>query len=136
ELPLERALARLSARGSARRLYHIPTPYFEGQAVANPQARRGHSRDHRPDCQQVLIGLVVSRDGYPLGYEVFAGNRNDGTTLRETVTRMEDGYGRQGRSWVLDRGMVSEASLDWLKGRGARSIVGTPRSRLKQVAHA
>src|SRR5262249_57978381 len=113
ELPLERALARLSARGSARRLYHIPTTSFGAQAAANPQARRGHSRDHRRDCKQVLIGLVVSRDGYPLGYEVFAGNRNDGTTLREIVTRMEDVYGRHGRIWVLDRGMVSEAHLDW-----------------------
>jgi len=136
EIPLPKRRGRLFGLAYDRLLDDLTRTYFEGQAVANPQARRGHSRDHRPDCQQVLIGLVVSRDGYPLGYEVFAGNRNDGTTLRETVTRMEDGYGRQGRSWVLDRGMVSEASLGWLKGRGARSIVGTPRSRLKQVAHA
>ncbi len=117
-------------------LYDITSTYFEGQARANPLARRGYSRDHRPDCKQVLIGLVVTRDGYPLGYEVFAGNRNDSTTVQEIVLRMEQRYGRQQRIWVLDRGMVSEATLDWLKARGAHYIVGTPRSRLKQFAQA
>jgi len=117
-------------------LYDITSTYFEGQAAANPQAQRGYSRDHRPDCKQVLIGLVVTRDGYPLGYEVFAGNRNDGTTVQEIVTRMESRYGREQRIWVLDRGMVSEATLDWLRQRGSRYIVGTPRSRLKQFARA
>lgn len=115
-------------------LYDITSTYFEGVAAANPQAQRGHSRDHRRDCKQVLIGLVVTRDGYPLGYEVFAGNRNDSTTVQEIVTRMEARYGRDGRIWVLDRGMVSEATLTWLKERGSRYIVGTPRSRLKQFA--
>jgi transposase len=117
-------------------LYDITSTYFEGEAAANPQARRGHSRDHRRDCKQVLIGLVVTRDGYPLGYEVFAGNRHDSTTLQEIVKRMEAFYGRNGRIWVLDRGMVSEANLTWLKERGSRYIVGTPRSRLKQFARA
>src|ERR1700730_9731443 len=115
-------------------LYDITSTYFEGQAAKNPQAQRGYSRDHRPDCKQVLIGLVVTRDGYPLGYEIFEGNRNDGTTVREMVTRMEDRYGREQRIWVLDRGMVSEATLDWLKERGSRYIVGTPRARLKAFA--
>jgi hypothetical protein len=63
-------------------LYDITSTYFEGQAKRNPQAQRGYSRDHRPDCKQVLIGLVVTREGFPLGYEVFAGNRNDGTTVK------------------------------------------------------
>jgi transposase len=117
-------------------LYDITSTYFEGQALANPQAQRGHSRDHRRDCKQVLIGLVVTRDGYPLGYQVFAGNRHDSTTLQEIVTRMEALYGPQGRIWVLDRGMVSEASLAWLRERGSRYIVGTPRSRLKRFARA
>jgi len=134
EIHLQKRLGRLFDLEYDLLLYDITSTYFEGQAAANPQARRGHSRDHRRDCKQVLIGLVVSRDGYPLGYEVFAGNRNDGTTLREIVTRMEDVYGRHGRIWVLDRGMVSEAHLDWLKARGSRYIVGTPRSRLKQFA--
>jgi transposase len=117
-------------------LYDITSTYFEGNAARNPQAQRGYSRDHRPDCKQVLIGLVVTREGYPLGYEVFAGNRQDGTTLKGIVTCMEARYGREQRIWVLDRGMVSEASLDWLKARGSRYIVGTPRSRLKEFAQA
>jgi transposase len=117
-------------------LYDITSTYFEGQALANPLAQRGYSRDHRPDCKQVLIGLVVTRDGYPLGYEVFAGNRNDSTTVQQMVLRMEERYGRQQRIWVLDRGMVSAATLDWLQQRGFHYIVGTPRSRLKQFAKA
>jgi transposase len=117
-------------------LYDITSTYFEGLAARNPLAQRGYSRDHRPDCKQVLIGLVVTREGYPLGYEVFAGNRHDGTTVKEIVTRMEERYGREQRIWVLDRGMISEATLTWLKQRGSRYIVGTPRSRLKQFADA
>lgn len=115
-------------------LYDVTSTYFEGLAAANPQAQRGHSRDHRPDCKQVCIGLVVSREGYPLGYELFAGNRNDSTTVREIVERMEARYGQQGRIWILDRGMVSDANMAWLQERGSKYIVGTPKSRLKQFA--
>jgi transposase len=136
EIHLQKRLGRLFGLQYDLLLYDITSTYFEGQAARNPQAQRGHSRDHRRDCKQVLIGLVVSRDGYPLGYEVFAGNRQDGTTLQEIVTRMEAYYGRDGRIWVLDRGMVSETSLTWLQERGSRYIVGTPRSRLKQFARA
>ena len=103
-------------------LYDITSTYFEGAAARNPLAQRGYSRDHRPDCKQVLIGLVVTRDGYPLGYEVFAGNRHDSTTVKEVVQRMEQRYGREQRIWVLDRGMVSEATLDWLSERGSRIL--------------
>ncbi len=113
-------------------LYDVTSTYFEGQALRNRLAARGYSRDHRPDCKQVCIGLVVSREGYPLGYEVFAGNRNDVTTLQEIVARMESRYGREGRIWAVDRGMISDANLQWLKQRGSRYIVGTPKSRLKQ----
>jgi len=136
EVHLQRRLGRLFQLEYDLLLYDVTSTYFEGQAAANPQAQRGHSRDHRRDCKQVLIGLVVTREGYPLGYEVFAGNRHDSTTVAQIVTRMEDRYGRQGRIWVLDRGMVSEATLAWLRGRGSRYIVGTPRSRLKQFATA
>jgi transposase len=115
-------------------LYDITSTYFEGQAAANPLARRGYSRDHRPDCKQVLIGLVVSREGFPLGYETFAGNRNDGTTVQEVVTSLEGRYGRDNRIWVLDRGMVSTRTLTWLRGRGSHYLVGTPKSQLKQFA--
>jgi transposase len=134
ELHLQNRLGTLFSLEYDLLLYDITSTYFEGVAAANPQAQRGHSRDHRRDCKQVLIGLVVTRDGYPLGYEVFAGNRHDSTTVQEIVTRMEVRYGRDGRIWVLDRGMVSEATLTWLKERGSRYIVGTPRSRLKQFA--
>jgi hypothetical protein len=74
-------------------LYDVTSTYFEGQANANPLAKRGYSRDHRPDCKQVCIGLVVTRCGLPLGYEVFAGNRHDSTTLQEIVATMEARYG-------------------------------------------
>jgi transposase len=114
-------------------LYDVTSTYFEGQAVRNPLAQRGYSRDHRPDCLQVCIGLVVTRDGYPLGYEVFAGNRHDNTTLREVVARMEARYGQSQRIWALDRGMISDSNLEWLKSRGSRYIVGTPKSQLAQV---
>jgi hypothetical protein len=112
-------------------LYDVTSTYFEGQANGNPQAQRGYSRDHRGDCKQVCIGLVVSRDGMPLGYEEFAGNRNDGTKLQEIVTTMETRYGKAGRIWVLDRGMVSEENIAFLRSEGRRYIVGTPKSLLR-----
>jgi len=113
-------------------LYDVTSTYFEGQANGNTLAARGYSRDHRSDCKQVCIGLVVSRDGFPLGYEVFAGNRRDSTTLREIVQRMEARYGREGRIWAVDRGMIDKANLKWLKERGSRYIVGTPKGELKR----
>ena len=112
-------------------LYDVTSTYFEGLAEANPQAQRGYSRDHRPDCKQVCIGLVATPDGFPLGYEVFAGNRTDVTTLEEIAGAMERKYGRARRIWVLDRGMVSEANLTFLRGRQGRYLVGTPRGMLK-----
>jgi transposase len=113
-------------------LYDITSTYFEGQCAANPLAKRGYSRDSRPDCLQVLIGLVVTDDGMPLGYEVFAGNRNDSTTIQEIVESMERKYGRADRVWVLDRGMVSDANLAFLRERGGSYIVGTPKALLKR----
>ena len=112
-------------------LYDVTSTYFEGQAKANPLAKRGYSRDHRPDCKQVCIGLVVTRCGLPLGYEVFAGNRHDSTTLEEIVETMEARYGKAQRIWVMDRGLVSEDNLDFLKGGNRQYIVGTPKSQLK-----
>lgn len=112
-------------------LYDVTSTYFEGQAEANPLAQRGYSRDHRPDCKQVCIGLVVTRCGLPLGYEVFAGNRHDSTTLEEIVTTMEARYGKAQRIWVLDRGMVSDEKIEFLK-EGRQYIVGTPKCRLKR----
>ncbi len=113
-------------------LYDVTSTYFEGEARGNPLAQRGHSRDHRPDCKQVCIGLVVSRCGMPLGYEVFAGNRNDVTTLAEIVETMERRYGRAERIWVTDRGMVSEENIAFLRQQQRQYLVGTPKSMLKR----
>jgi transposase len=113
-------------------LYDVTSTYFEGQANANPLAKRGYSRDHRSDCKQVCIGLVVTRCGLPLGYEVFAGNRHDSTTLEEIVETMEARYGQAQRIWVLDRGMVSEDNIEFLKAGWRQYIVGTPKSQLKR----
>jgi transposase len=117
-------------------LYDVTSTYFEGQAAGNPQARRGYSRDHRPDCKQVCIGLVVSKCGMPLGYEVFAGNRADVTTLQEIVETMERRYGQADRIWVTDRGMISAENIEFLRHGGRRYIVGTPKSMLKQFEQA
>ena len=88
---------------------------FEGQAEGNPQAQRGYSRDHRPDCTQVCIALVVTFDGFPLGYEVFAGNTHDSQTLQTIVATMEARHGALGRVWISDRGMASPENLTWLR---------------------
>jgi transposase len=113
-------------------LYDVTSTYFEGLCAANPMARRGYSRDHRPDCLQVCIGLVVTEDGMPLGHEVFDGNTHDSQTLEMVVNAMEAKYGRAQRIWVVDRGMVSEANLTFLRQRNAAYIVGTPKAMLRQ----
>src|ERR1035437_6515856 len=113
-------------------LYDITSTYFEGQAEGNPQAQRGYSRDHRPDCKQVNIALVVSRCGIPLGYEVFAGNRHDATTLEEIVAHMEELYGRAGRVWVMDRGLASEKNVRFLRAGGRRYLLGTAKNSLRK----
>src|SRR3990172_1016327 len=113
-------------------LYDVTSTYFEGECASNNQAQRGYSRDHRPDCRQVCIALVVSREGLPLGYEVFAGNRADVTTVEDIVKKIEVQYGAAGRIWVMDRGMVSQENLEYLRAGGRRYIVGTPKSQLKR----
>jgi transposase len=112
--------------------YDITSTYFEGSAKGNPQAKRGYSRDGRPDCPQVCIGLVTTREGLPIAYEVFDGNRADVTTTQEMVEIMETKYGKAGRVWVMDRGMVSEDNLEYLRSTGARYLVGTPKSMLRK----
>jgi len=113
-------------------LYDVTSTYFEGEATRNPQAQRGYSRDHRPDCKQINLALVVTREGLPLGYEIFAGNRNDVTTLEEIIETMEHRYGTADRIWVLDRGLVSEDHVAWLKAHHRQYIVGTPKSMLRR----
>ncbi|MBM3629781.1 MAG: IS1634 family transposase [Alphaproteobacteria bacterium] len=113
-------------------LYDVTSTYFEGEAEANAQARRGHSRDHRPDRKQVCIALVVTFDGFPLGYEVFPGNTNDSRTVRQIVDTMEARHGVVGRVWISDRGMASEDNLAWLRATGRRYIIGTPKAQLRR----
>ena len=114
-------------------LYDVTSTYFEGAAAGNPLAQRGYSRDHRPDCKQVNLALVVTREGLPLGYELFAGNRADVTTVKEIVETMERRYGMASRIWVMDRGMASADNLKWLKAHGRRYLIGSTRAVLKQL---
>jgi len=112
-------------------LYDVTSTYFEG--VADPQlCKRGYSRDHRPDCVQVNIALVVTREGMPLGYEIFPGNRVDASTVEEVVGSMEARFGKANRVWVMDRGMVSQDNLQWLSQTGRRYVIGTPKAELKR----
>jgi transposase len=112
-------------------LYDLTSTYFEGQAEAVPKAQRGYSRDHRPDCKQLVIALIVTPEGFPLSYEVFGGDRADKTTLTEILDAVETKYGKARRVWVFDRGIVTEENLKVLRERGAHYLVGTPRSELK-----
>jgi transposase len=114
-------------------LYDVTSTYFEGEAAGNPLAQRGYSRDHRPDCKQVNLALVVTREGLPLGYELFAGNRADVTTVKEIVETMERRYGMASRIWVMDRGMASADNLKWLKASSRRYLIGTTRAVLKHL---
>ncbi len=112
-------------------LYDVTSTFFEGSADF-PMAQRGYSRDQRSDCKQVCIGLVVSRCGMPLGYEVFPGNTADVSTVEKIVELMEQRYGKSNRIWVMDRGMVSEKNLTFLRQEGRRYLVGTPKGLLKK----
>jgi transposase len=132
EAHLSRRCGELFAVHNEVLLYDVTSTYFEGLAEANPQAQRGYSRDHRPDCKQVCIALVVTFDGFPLGYEVFAGNTNDSRTLQAIVATMEARHGMLGRVWITDRGMASAKNLAWLRDTGRRYIIGAPKSELKK----
>lgn len=113
-------------------LYDVTSTFFEGLAERNPQAKRGHSRDHRPDCKQVCIAMVVTREGVPLSYEVFDGNRVDVTTVEEIVGVMEKRFGLADRIWVMDRGMMSRKNIAWLQETGRRYVVGASRQEVRR----
>lgn len=112
-------------------LYDLTSTYFEGSASGNPQAKRGYSRDHRPDCKQVCIALIVSEEGFPFAYEVFDGNTVDVTTFKEIINIVEKKYGKARRIWIFDRGIVSEDNLKILRDKKAQYLVGTRRAQLK-----
>jgi transposase len=113
-------------------LYDLTSTYVEGAAEKNPMVRRGYSRDHRPDCEQLVIALIVNNEGFPFSYETFDGNRTDVSTM-ETILRMvERKYGKARRIWVFDRGIVSEENLAAIRKRGGQYLTGTPRSQMKR----
>lgn len=136
EAHLSRRVGELFAVDNEVLLYDVTSTYFEGEAAANAQAQRGYSRDHRPDCKQVCIALVVTFDGFPLGYEVFPGNTHDATTVQQIVETMEARHGAVGKVWIMDRGMASAENVAWLRETGRRYILGTPRSELRKWAPA
>jgi len=113
-------------------LYDLTSTYFEGEAAGVPQARYGYSRDKRSDCKQVVIALVVTREGLPLDFEVFDGNKRDHQTLQQIVEAVEEKFGRAGRIWVMDRGLSTEDNLTWLRGRSGFYLVGTPKAMLRK----
>ena len=117
-------------------LYDLTSSYVEGEAEKNPLMQRGYSRDHRPDCRQVVIALIVNPEGFPFSYETFDGNRSDVTTLEAVMRMVERKYGQARRVWVFDRGLVSEENLESLRRRDGQYLVGTPRAKLKEVEQA
>ena len=115
-------------------LYDLTSTYLEGEMEQNAKAKRGYSRDKRPDCLQLVIALVVTPDGFPLAYEVMNGNTSDRTTLRSFLKKIEDTHGKARRVWVMDRGIPSEAVLKEMREpeRQTFYLVGTPRSKIGQ----
>jgi transposase len=114
-------------------LYDLTSTYVEGAAENNRMMRRRYSRHHRPDCEQMVIALIVNQEGFPFSYETFNGNRSDVSTM-ETILRMvERKYGKARRIWVFDRGIVSEDNLAAIRKRGGQYLVGTPRSKMKRL---
>jgi transposase len=113
-------------------LYDLTSTYVEGAAEKNPMVRRGYSRDHRPDCEQLVIALIVNHEGFPFSYETFDGNRSDVSTMEAVLRMVERKYGKARRIWVFDRGIVSEQNLAAIRKRGGQYLTGTPRSQMKR----
>ncbi len=116
-------------------LYDLTSTYFESDCPPSEIRKHGYSRDKRPDCVQVVIGLIVTPDGLPLAYEVFAGNTSDNTTLKGFLQRIEAQYGKANRVWVMDRGIPTEATLATMRDAETpvHYLVGTPKGRLSQL---
>ncbi|MGD0906333.1 MAG: IS1634 family transposase [Candidatus Acidiferrales bacterium] len=113
-------------------LYDLTSTYVEVAAEANPMMRRGYSRDHRPDCEQLVLALIVNQDGFPFSYELFDGNRADVSTVETILRAVELKHGKARRVWIFDRGVVSEENLVAIRERGGQYLVGTAHSNLKQ----
>lgn len=115
-------------------LYDLTSSYFEGMAEENRLARRGYSRDHRGDCKQIVLALVVTREGFPLAHATLAGNTQDVQTVQQIVTAVESRFGKSQRVWVMDRGMISEENLRFLSEPGRHYLIATQRSELTRFA--
>jgi transposase len=115
-------------------LYDLTSTYVEGEAEQNPKARRGYSRDGRPDCKQVIVALVITPEGFPLAYEVMDGNTSDKTTLRGFLSKIETLYGKARRVWLMDRGIPTEAILAEMRDpeRQVFYLVGTSKARVNK----
>ena len=113
-------------------LYDLTSTYVEGAAGKNAMMARGYSRDHRPDCEQMVIALIVNCEGFPFSYETFDGNRADVSTMESILRMVERKYGKARRIWVMDRGIVSEENLAAIRNRGGQYLVGTPRRQMKR----
>src|SRR5260221_2446616 len=116
-------------------LYDLTSTYFEGLCEQIPKARHGYSRDGRGDCRQVVIALVITPDGLPLAYEVLAGNTADKTTLRQFLEKIEAMHGKARRTWIMDRGIPTEATLRHMREAGTQYLAGTPRTMLGKLDH-
>ena len=114
-------------------LYDLTSTYFEGLAAENELAHRGYSRDHRSDCKQIVVALVVTRDGFPLAHRTFAGNTQDLKTVQTIVTEIETQFGKSQRIWVMDRGMISDESLKFLGESGPPLPAGHRARRVGRV---
>jgi transposase len=112
-------------------LYDLTSTYFEGLSEENDLARRGYSRDHRSDCKQIVLALIVTREGFPLAHLTLAGNTQDVETVKTIVEMVETRFGRSQRIWVMDRGMISKETLKLLNQSGRRYLLATRRGELK-----
>jgi len=129
---LKQKWAELFAADFEVLLYDLTSTYFEGTMEENPKAQRGYSRDHRPDCLQVVIALVITPDGFPLAYEGMDGNTAEPGTLRPFLDHIEQTYGKARRIWVMDRGIPSEAVLQEMRQREMYYLVGTPKGKIQK----
>jgi len=114
-------------------LYDITSTYFEGLCDQNPKAKFGYSRDKRSDCRQVVIALIVTPEGFPMGYDVLPGNTLDKTTLRMFLEKVESMYGKARRVWIMDRGIPTEDVLSQMRDENINYLVGTPRAMLAKL---
>ena len=130
ENDLKEELGTLFDLGHDLLLYDLSSTYFEGLAQDNDLAQRGYSRDHRSDCKQIVLALVVTRDGFPLAHFSLAGNTQDGDTVATLVTKVEKRFGKSRRVWVMDRGMISKKNLAFLSKPDRRYLIALRRNAL------